>query len=492
MQDMEDIALLRQYALTNSEEAFSQLVERHLNLVYSAAVRQVGNPSQAEDITQAVFAILARKAGSLGCGVILPGWLYQTTRLTAANSMRTEIRRARREQEAYMQSLVNESEPEVWTQIAPLLESAMGDLNQKERDAIVLRFFQGKSMQEVGRAFGGSENAAKKRVQRALEKLRNFFAKRKVVLTTAIIAGAVSAHSVQAAPGGLAATVTAVAAKGAAASGSTLTLIKGALKIMAWTKLKTSLVVGAAILFAAGTTTFTVKKISHYRENSVWRHLSRIDSRQLEAAPTMVSIRPSKFLNPMMRGTVWSGGKVMGFASSVTALLSEAYDISEYRIVNAAELPTGKYDFIVSLPNHQTEALQAEVKKKLGLVAKREMRETEVLLLKVARQNAPGLAPAAVPSKSRGSGARSAAGQFTCNNQPISSLTSFLQNHLRTPVIDKTDLSGRYDIDLQWSEPGGYQNPNPEALKQAVLDKLGLELTPDTQSIEMLVVEKVK
>ena len=161
MQDMEDITLLRQYVQTESEQAFSQLVSRHVNLVYSAAVRQVGNPSQAEDITQAVFAILARKARILGRSVIVAGWLYQTTRLTAASSMRTEIRRARREQEAYMQSLVNESEPEVWTQIAPLLESAMGDLNQKERDVIVLRFFQGKSMQEVGRAFGAARTRPK-------------------------------------------------------------------------------------------------------------------------------------------------------------------------------------------------------------------------------------------------------------------------------------------------------------------------------------------
>ena len=492
MQDTEDITLLRQYAETGSEDAFSQLVSRHVNLVYSTAVRQVGNPGQAEEITQAVFTILARKARNLGRGVIVAGWLYQTTRLTAANAMRTEIRRARREQEAYMQSLAHENESDVWTQIAPLLESAMGDLNQKERDAVVLRFFQGKSMQEVGRAFGGSENAAKKRVHRALEKLRAFFSKRKIVLTTAIIAGAVSAHSVQAAPSGLAAAVTAVAAQGAAASGSTLTLIKGALKIMAWTKVKTTLVVGAVALLAVGTTTVTVREISHHRDDAVWSKITRIDSRQLDAAPPTVSIRPVPLtLNPFRGGTVWSGnGKRLGFAASVTRLLSEAYDISEYRIVDTAALPAGKYDFIVSLPNHQAEALQAAIKKKLGLVAKREMRETEVLLLKVARPNAPGLEPASAPSS--GGSSKSNTGQYSCKNQPISNLAYFLESGLKTPVIDQTGLAGNYDIELNWSEPGGYQNPNKEALRQAVLDKLGLELVPATQPIDMLVVKKTK
>jgi len=489
---MDDITLLRQYAETGSEAAFSQLVSRHVNLVYSTALRQVRNPGQAEDITQAVFTILARKARNLGRGVVVAGWLYQTTRLTAANSMRTEIRRTRREQEAYMQSLTNETEPDVWAQIAPLLETAMGNLNQKERDAIVLRFFQGQSMQEVGRAFGGSENAAKKRVQRALEKLRGFFAKRKIVLTTAIIAGAVSANSVQAAPAGLVATVTGVAVKGAAAGSSTLTLIKGALKIMAWTKLKTTLVVGAIALLAVGTTTVTVKEISHYREDAVWNKITRIDSRQLDAAPPAVSIRPVPVIHdPFRGGTVWSDrGKRMGFSTSVGSLLSDAYGIREDRIANAAALPKDKYDFIVSLPSHQSEALQAAIKKKLGLAAKREMRDAEVLLLKVARPNAPGLEPASVPAS--GNSARSSTGQYNCTNQPISNLADFLEDRLKTPVIDQTDLAGQYNIDLRWSEPGGYQNPNLNALKQAVLDNLGLELVPATQPITMLVVEKAK
>jgi RNA polymerase sigma factor (sigma-70 family) len=99
---MDDMALLQEYALRNSEEAFATLVSRHIDLVYSAALRHVGNHHQAQEITQAVFVILARKARSLSPKTVLPGWLFQTARLTAANHLRSEIRRARREQEAYM------------------------------------------------------------------------------------------------------------------------------------------------------------------------------------------------------------------------------------------------------------------------------------------------------------------------------------------------------------------------------------------------------
>jgi RNA polymerase sigma factor (sigma-70 family) len=180
MPELDDIELLAQYARDNSEAAFATLVTRHVNLVYSTALRSAGNPHAAEEITQAVFIILARKARSLSPRTILSGWLYQTARLTAANFLRAEIRRQHREQEAYMQSLLNEPEPDVWPQIAPLLDAAMTGLGEKDRNAIVLRFFENKSLGEVGSALGASEDAAKMRVNRALEKLRKFFSNRPV------------------------------------------------------------------------------------------------------------------------------------------------------------------------------------------------------------------------------------------------------------------------------------------------------------------------
>ena len=247
--------LLRQYADRNSDEAFAALVARHVNLVYSAALRKTGNADAAGEITQAVFIILAQKAGRLSQRTILSGWLYQTTRLTAANFLRTEIRRVHREQEAYMQSLANETEPELWPQMAPLLEDAMGQLGEKDRNAIALRFFEGKSFQEIGAAFGASENAAKKRVAHALEKLHRYFSKHGVSSTTAIIAGAISANSAHAAPVGLATTITATVIKGPAVAASTLALVKGTLKVMTWIKLKIALSVTAALLLAGGAMT---------------------------------------------------------------------------------------------------------------------------------------------------------------------------------------------------------------------------------------------
>ena len=255
MHDATDMDLLRQYADGNSDDAFAALVTRHVDLVFSAALRKTGNPHAAEEITQAVFIILAKKAGRIVDKTILPGWLYQTARLTASSFLRRETRRVRREQEAYMQTASHAvALDETWQQLAPLLEDAMGQLGDQDRAAVVLRFFGGKSFAEMAAVAGVSENAAKKRVIHALEKLHRYFAKRGVSSTTGIIADAISTHSVQVAPVALAKAVTAIAiSKGAAAGGSTLALVKGALNIMAWAKAKTAIVTGVVVLLAAGT-----------------------------------------------------------------------------------------------------------------------------------------------------------------------------------------------------------------------------------------------
>jgi len=258
----DDLTLLRDYSRNQSEEAFTALVSRHVNLVYSVALRQVREPHLAEEITQAVFIILARKAGTLGGNTILSGWLCRVTRYVSSRALRGEWRRQQREQEAYMQSALTEPQSENWMQIAPLLDAAMEKLNRKDHDALVLRFFENKNFAEVGAALGASEDNARMRVNRALEKLRKFFTKRGVDSTTAIIAGAISANSVQAAPVGLAKTISVVAvAKGAAAGTATLTMVKGALKIMAWTNMKTAIVAGAAIILATGTTLILANRV---------------------------------------------------------------------------------------------------------------------------------------------------------------------------------------------------------------------------------------
>jgi RNA polymerase sigma factor (sigma-70 family) len=262
MPDVSDMELVQNYSRQDSEEAFAVLVQRHVNLVFSAALRHVGLPAHAEEITQAVFIILARKAASLRPDTVLEGWLYETTRLTSSSFLRGERRRQLREQEAYMQSTLNESRQDsMWDRMSPLLDEAMSRLEKKDRDAVILRFFKDKNLREVAAALNVTEAAAQSRVHRALEKLHRFFYKRGVSSTTAIIAGELSANSVHAAPVTLAKSVTAVAvAKGAAAGGSTLTLIKGALKNMAWTQAKTALMAGAAILLGAAAAALAVEE----------------------------------------------------------------------------------------------------------------------------------------------------------------------------------------------------------------------------------------
>lgn len=255
MQSPDSNSLLRQYVETGSEEAFAALVAQHVNLVYSVALRHVAQPQLAEEITQAVFLVLARKARELRHEKALASWLFQTTRLTAKNFLRSELRRQRREQEAYMQSVIEESSSELWQRLAPTLDAAVGGLGEKDRRAILLRYYEGRDLRQVGAALGASDAAAEKRVARALEKLRKLLLKQGVSSAAAVLATAMSANAVQPAPAALAPAIAAMAiGKGAVASSFTLELVNGALNTTKIAKAKTVITLtSAAALCVAGT-----------------------------------------------------------------------------------------------------------------------------------------------------------------------------------------------------------------------------------------------
>ncbi len=262
MEATDDIALLREYATHRSEAAFETLVSRRIGFVYAAALRQVRDPHLAEDVTQAVFIILARKAGQLSEKTILTGWLFKTTRFAALAQTRAAVTRSSRTatfaEEFEMHAQTEPAGPDpLWEKLSPLLDEALTSLAEKDRQALLLRFFESKSLADVGARLGTGEDTARKRVSRALEKLRRYFSKRGVNSSTTLIAGAISAHSIQTVPAHLAVTITATALKGSTIAASTLTLVKGTLNIMAWIKAKAALVIGASTLIV-GTAVLTI------------------------------------------------------------------------------------------------------------------------------------------------------------------------------------------------------------------------------------------
>src|SRR5215204_2693210 len=170
MPDLDDILLLRQFADTRDQKAFASLVHRHINLVYSAALRQIRDTHLAEDVTQTVFIILAQKAASLSkTHTILSAWLLVVTRFAAMDALKIAQRRRRHEQKAAELNTMRiqnqqQSSDSHWAHIEPHLDHALASLREGDRQAIALRFFEDRSMHDVGAALGISEDAAKQRV----------------------------------------------------------------------------------------------------------------------------------------------------------------------------------------------------------------------------------------------------------------------------------------------------------------------------------------
>jgi RNA polymerase sigma factor (sigma-70 family) len=254
---VDDVELLRSYAENRSEAAFAELVRRHLNLVYSAALRRVGGDTHlAEDVSQKVFIALARQASSLRGRAVLTGWLYTAARFAAIQVVRTERRRRDREQEAeIMNELIPIPPPNPdWDKLRPVLDELMDRLNERDREALLLRFFEGRAFAELGRALDVTEEAARKRVDRALEKLRALLARRGIVSSAAVVTAMLAGQTVVAAPVGLAAALT-----GSALALSDVT-VPAALTF--FQLMSSSKIVGGAaaivLIIAAGTATHEV------------------------------------------------------------------------------------------------------------------------------------------------------------------------------------------------------------------------------------------
>jgi RNA polymerase sigma factor (sigma-70 family) len=261
---IEDTELLRRYAEEKSEQSFAELVQRRIGLVYSVALRQTrGDAHRARDATQIVFADLARKAASLARRPVLAGWLYRSAQFAATNLIRVEQRRTAREQElhAMEETLMPAHSAPEWEHLRPMLDQVLGELGECDRDAVLLRFFDGRPFGEIGAQLRLSENAARMRVQRALDKLHALLARRGVSSTTAALGTVLAGQASAAAPAGLAASVTTIAVAGSAGAG----VAGGAwATFMSMTKLQFG--IGSALL-AAGATGLVVQM----RDNAALR-----------------------------------------------------------------------------------------------------------------------------------------------------------------------------------------------------------------------------
>jgi RNA polymerase sigma factor (sigma-70 family) len=275
-----DQELLRDFSARKSDAAFTELTRRHFDIVYSAALRMVCDSHLAQDVTQGVFIALAQTAGQLTDQPVLSSWLHRTALNIAANTVRSEVRRRAREEKAVVMNELLGNEPDAtWEMVSPHLDAALGELDDGDRDALMLRYFERKSAREMAAVLGTSEEAAQKRVSRAVERLRDFFSKRRLAIGAGGLAALISANAVQSAPVGLAAIVSSAVLAGTAVQSSTLIT---ATKTIAMTTLQKSIIV-AALASVAGTGIYAARQSAQLH--------AQIEKIQQQQAPLTAQIQ---------------------------------------------------------------------------------------------------------------------------------------------------------------------------------------------------------
>jgi uncharacterized protein (TIGR03435 family) len=297
----------------------------------------------------------------------------------------------------------------------------------------------------------------------------------------------------------LAKTVSALAlTKGVTAGGSTLALVKGALKLMAWSKMQMAVIAGAIVLLAAGTTVVTTEVVKKEAANAwcekLWAHPNSGSMNALMNAPSALKIRPTRY--PTRAGGIWTpDGRGMAVNADIPYLFGLAYGVDSTHIILPEALPGGGYDYLNTLPaNERQSAFLAELKHQFGLVAHSETRNTDVLLLKVSDPDKLQLHLAKGDSYARYGTGEDNIQKRIYRNVPLSDVCYEPEGYFRKPVIDQTGMKPHYDFDVQWTERHwSSDGERRSAVQSAWTDQLaefGLELVPANLPLEMLVVEK--
>jgi RNA polymerase sigma factor (sigma-70 family) len=262
---VQDAELLAEFCCTQSAQAFASIVHRYIDLVYATARRMVGDEHLAQDVTQATFLVLMKKARRVDAHN-LAGWLVNATRLVAKEAIRAKLCREKHESRVAMKQATTVLDDQMGLdQIPPLLDEALSRLSEVDRTAVVLRFLQGKSFAQVAAATGTTEEAARKRVARAVEKLRIVFMARGMMASVGVLMLALAAQQASAAPPTLAAAVSALPSVGASVLG--VQLAHAMVETAQWVKVKIALLLIGGILAAAIAGTLVAVVTDHGRKS---------------------------------------------------------------------------------------------------------------------------------------------------------------------------------------------------------------------------------